>query len=247
MDDVGGPTISVGGPEADHALRVLRLRVGDAVVLFDGRGRQVEGRISAASTGCFEVTPAGPVRCVSASAVGGLTVAVATPKAGRADWLVEKCAELGVAELWLLQTTRTSVVPGEGKLQRWRRKAVAAAKQAGAAQVMAVEAPRSLVVMVGMLDRSRAVLYADPSPMATPLIEALPAVCDRGTVLFVGPEGGFTAEEIGCIEQAGGRAVRLGALTLRVETAAIAAAAIWSCSAGADDPPDVQPLPNGER
>ncbi len=233
--DVGGPSISVTGPEADHALRVLRLRVGDVVVLFDGRGHEVEGRISASSANCFKVAPVGPVRRVSPSQVGSLTLAVATPKAARTDWLVEKCAELGVAALWLLRTTRTSVVPGDGKLQRWRRKAVAAAKQAGAARVMAIEAPRSLVVVAGLMDGSDIVLYADPSPAATPLLEALPAACDHDTVLFVGPEGGFTAEEIACIEEAGGRAVWLGALALRVETAAIAAAAIWSCSTAADE------------
>jgi len=236
VDDVSGPSLSVAGPEADHALRVLRLRVGDDVVLFDGRGREVEGRIREASSHSFEVETVGPVRRVSMPTVGSLTLAVATPKASRADWLVEKCAELGVEALWFLRTSRASVVPGDGKLQRWRRKAVEAAKQAGAARVMTVEAPRSLVVVAGLLDGSASVLYADPSAATTPLLEVLPTACDRDTVLFVGPEGGFTAEEIACIEHAGGRGVLLGTLTLRVETAAIAAAAIWACSATAEAP-----------
>lgn len=240
MDDVGGESISVVGPEAEHALRVLRLRVGEAVVLFDGEGREVEGRMRQASPDGFEVEVSGPVRRVAA-AVGSLTLAVATPKAARADWLVEKCAELSVGALWLLRTSRTSVVPGEGKLERWRRKAVEAAKQAGAARLMTLEGPRSLPVIAGAMDGSAVVFYGDPGSTAMSFVEALPETRNRDTVVFVGPEGGFTAEEVACIEEAGGRGVRLGALTLRVETAAIAAAAIWSCNAAAGESPDAWP------
>lgn len=253
--------ISVTGREADHALRVLRLVIGDAVVLFDGDGREMDGRIRAISRERFEVEPTGKVREGEVQR-SSLTIATATPKGQRSDWLVEKCAELGVSALWLLETERGPVIPGEGKLDRWRRKAVAAAKQAGHARVMSIEPPRPIDALDEVSKTFVSVFHGDPSADATPLIDELKVrpqkscgtgfqpVHDTGCdpesgnvdgaengfsaqheiLIFIGPEGGFTSEERKEIERLGGRPVSLGDATLRIETAAIAAAAIWANS-----------------
>ncbi len=259
VEALSGPAISVTGQEANHALRVLRLGVGNAVVLFDGGGREVDGRIRSISREGFEVEPTGTIRESKARRTR-LTIATATPKGQRADWLVEKCAELGVSALWLLETERGPVIPGTGKLDRWRRKAVAAAKQAGHARVMSVEEPRPIGALGEVSKTFVSVFHGDPSANATPLMDALRArtkkscgtgfqpVHDTGCdpesgnvdgaengfstqheiLIFIGPEGGFTAEECAEIEKLGGRPVSLGDATLRIETAAIAAAVIWA-------------------
>ncbi|MFQ5430411.1 MAG: RsmE family RNA methyltransferase [Phycisphaerae bacterium] len=238
VEAVTGETIAVAGAEARHALRVLRLGIGDRVVLFDGDGREVTGNIRSVSQGRFEVERIGPIR-VPGRSRATLTLAAAAPKGARADWLVEKCAELGVQALWFLITDRGAVIPGDGKLARWRRKASEAAKQAGHARIMAIKEPACIDTVFDAFAGVARTFYGNPEADSESLIDAMmqAASADRGAeshdLILVGPEGGFTKEETKAIERRGGKPVRLGAATLRVETAAVAAAAIWSCVAGA--------------
>ena len=162
-----------------------------------------------------------------------LTIATAVPKGNRGDWLVEKCAELGVRGLWLLRCGRSQVIPGEGKLARWRRKGVEAAKQTGHAITMTIEPPRSIDEIISC-SSDRTIFYGDPVRSRVTFGEALadmPATRTgrNGVLVFIGPEGGFTDAECEEIERAGGRPVRLSHGILRVETAAVATTAIWGC------------------
>ncbi len=231
-DDLAGATVQVAGPEAFHALRVLRIRRGDEVVLFDGRGAEALGVVRTNGRGWFEVEVterrlASPVQGPS------LILAVAAPKGERGDWLVEKCAELGVFSLWPLRLERGCVVPGEPKITRWRRKAVQAAKQAALATTMTVEPPKSLAEAVVSIYRGTRLWLADPGRLHPTLPEALQnipreeATTCRG-VVAVGPEGGFSPNERATIMAAGGEAVRICDPILRVETAAVAVASIWA-------------------
>ncbi len=254
--------IRVEGVTAHHALHVLRLGVGSEVSLFDERGRQAHARIVAVRGGAFEAERVGAIRDPSGSELR-LTIAAAAPKGERADWLVEKCAELGVAALWWLTTRRGVVWPGEGKLERWRRKAAAAARQAGHARVMEIAAPRSIEEIAREPGQGVRVFYGVPTypaeeqassgvegtqavgsdsarraPAAgairTPSLNAALSEMEESRsasayLIFIGPEGGFTDEECAAIEGFGGRAVCLGDAVLRVETAAVAAAAVWAC------------------
>jgi 16S rRNA (uracil1498-N3)-methyltransferase len=230
--DVSGAIILVEGAEAVHALRVLRLKTGSQVILFDGAGSEVTGVIRSTGPEQFEVEV---LQRVESVAVGGprLIIAVAAPKGERADWLAEKCAELGTSVLAFVRCERGEVLPGEGKLERWRRKAVQAAKQARLATTMAVEAPRSISDVLRDIPSGSRIWCADPDAANPTLIEALRqegsmAILHPWEVVFVGPEGGFTEGEIAAIVQAGGQRVRLCGPILRVETAAIAAATLWA-------------------
>ncbi|MCG8408602.1 MAG: 16S rRNA (uracil(1498)-N(3))-methyltransferase [Phycisphaerales bacterium] len=250
VETVTGSTIIMSGRETVHAVRVLRLNVRDEVVLFDGQGREVDGRIRTVSSSGVEVEVTSEVR-LRPIARSALILAVATPKGPRADWLVEKCAELGVHRLCWLTTRRGIVEPGEGKLSRWRRKAVAAAKQAGQARVMDIEAPRTIMELADAVPEKVTVFYGDPDPVGPEGVshesevsrsfsEAMVSHASGGVcnaLVLIGPEGGFTVDERECILGLGGKPVRLAGSILRIETAAIAAAAIWACtvlSAGAD-------------
>lgn len=230
VDDVSPQIISVGGDQARHAIRVLRMKAGDSVVLFDGSGREAIGTIDSMISNSFAVRIS---HCDSAHASSDsrLILAVAPPKGSRADWLVEKCAEIGVAVLQPLVCERGQVVPRAAKLDRWRRKAIEAAKQSRRPVPMRIEEPLPLSRVLTSADPAANLFFADPDPKHPFLPQLLVSEKDNTpkiAMILVGPEGGFTATEYAQMEQHDGQAVRLNVGTLRVETAAVTAAAIWT-------------------
>lgn len=222
---------TVTGKEAEHAIRVLRLGPGDGIILFDGDGREVEGAIESVGQGRFDVRTTGPIRDLQRTGMR-LVLAVATPKGDRADWLVEKSAELGVQAVRWISTQRGQVAPGLGKMSRWRRKAGEAAKQAGHARVMEVDGPMSIDEAIA---EGASVLFGDFSTESRSLIDLIrelntAVTPPRETVVFIGPEGGFTESELAMLTEKGGIGIRLADSILRIETAAVSAAAIWACA-----------------
>ncbi len=146
--------------EAHHVRDVLRLAVGDELELFDAAGGTAVGRIVAVTVGVVAVE----VSAVTlAERVGvSLTVAAAVPKGDRADWMVEKLSELGVARFVPLAAARSVVLPGgRNKVERWERLAVESAKQCRRAGVMAIDPVTPVAAVhrrgrgVGAVDRGR--------------------------------------------------------------------------------------------
>jgi 16S rRNA (uracil1498-N3)-methyltransferase len=153
-------------------------------------------------------------------------LASAPPKGDRLRWLVEKATELGVARLVLLKTQHTIVEPGLSRLERIRATVIEACKQSGRNRLMAVEGPVEWQPFLDMAVRGRPAFMADPS--GDPVRRALDSLDrDRPIVLAVGPEGGFTAAELEQGQAAGAALVSLGARVLRIETAALALAALF--------------------
>jgi len=158
-----------------------------------------------------------------------LTLAVALPKGDRQKWLVEKATELGVTRLIPLVTERGVAQPTEAALERLRRSVIEASKQCGRNRLMEIGAPCAASECFAQASAEAIHIVADPTgeslvaqswsrragTTATPMIAA------------VGPEGGFTPEEVAAAQVAGWRLVSLGSRVLRVETAAIALAA-WA-------------------
>lgn len=220
------------GRERHHAVDVLRLRAGAQVMLFDGSG--LEARANVVEIGDDEIVfELAEAPHAAPHTVMALTLAVAAPKGTRGDWLVEKCAEFGVSRLVFIDCERGEVNPGEGKLARWRRKAVEAAKQAGTASVMEIESDATIEKVARHIAPTTLGLYGATRGDAPALYECLVGVraADSGVtacVCFIGPEGGLTDAEIEALHAQGARPMSLGASTLRVETAAIAVAAIWA-------------------
>ncbi|HEX4125198.1 MAG TPA: RsmE family RNA methyltransferase, partial [Tepidisphaeraceae bacterium] len=210
----------------------LRLPDGAAVEVFDNAGNTAGGTLGypddrQAVVAVESVRPAGP-------AGARLTVASAVPKAERADWLVEKLSELGVARWLPLATERSVVLPsGTGKRQRWMRIATESAKQSRRDGVMAIDELTPLPAAIaatgqrthGCTSEAWAWVLStvgDARPVAKVLVSPLPAEL----TVFIGPEGGWTDAELRQFTTARIVSVRLGDTVLRVETAAIAAAAI---------------------
>ena len=212
-----------------HAVRVLRLDEGDSVELAGDDGRVFTATITA-------VAPA--VAAVAGAEVkaGGpefeLTVVQALPKGRKLDLIVEKLSEIGVARLSPVYTSGSVVRPAAGtdaRLDRWRRIARAAASQSRRARIMEVDAPVELAGWIESFSGGIIVLATETEGCG--LSEALE---DAGEplALVVGPEAGFSAEEIAALRGAGAAFAHLGSRILRTETAPLVAAAIALNRAG---------------
>jgi 16S rRNA (uracil1498-N3)-methyltransferase len=202
------------GAEAHHLATVRRLHRGDRVCLFNGDGQEyaaevmeVRRRDVALQLDAVE----SPRREVGFR----LEVAAPLPKGDRAQFLVEKLTELGATAFVPLQTSRSVVQPREAKLEKLQRHVIEASKQCGRNLLMQVEPPISWPAYCARADLPALRILAHPGGSGDPW----PA---RGDVtLAVGPEGGFTQDEIDSASAAGWKQVDLGPRILRVETAAI--------------------------
>jgi 16S rRNA (uracil1498-N3)-methyltransferase len=215
-----GPFV-LNGPEAHHVSNVLRLTVRDAVELFDGQGRAAEGVITAIARRSVELqitavreTP--PI-------LPRITLAAAVPKGERFDWLVEKTAELGVAQLVPLRTARGTVDPRDSKLDRLRQVVIAACKQSRNNWAMEIAAPIAWDEWLSTKSKDIPLLIADAGGGA---LESRIGPETLEVLIAIGPEGGWTAEELAAGQTQGGQLVSLGPTILRIETAAIVAAAL---------------------
>jgi 16S rRNA (uracil1498-N3)-methyltransferase len=214
--------------EFHHLAHVLRKRVGDRVALFDGRGRAAAGVIEALGKrdARIRIEQLHPPESDSR-----VTIAFATPvpKGDRAKWLVEKLTELGV-DVWTpLQTGRSVVDPGFTRLEKLQQSVIAACKQCGRNRLLEIEPLTTWESWVGREQAVGPILVADPQ--GEPINVVLERLTDRPAPWVrlhaaVGPEGGFAPEELDLARQSGAVLVNLGTTILRIETAAIALAAI---------------------
>ncbi len=212
------------GAEAHHLLHVMRAVPGNRLTLFDGTGWEFEAVVQRA--GRAEVEMAIVARqLVDREAAIVLTLGVALPKGERQKWLVEKATELGVARLVPLVTQRAVAQPGENVSNRLRRAVIEASKQCGRNRLMTIAAPQAwddfLADNSGVARR----LVAHPGEKPRPW-----SISGETIVAAVGPEGGFSDDELAAAVARGWQPVGLGPRVLRVETAAIALAAL--CTSG---------------
>lgn len=222
-------SLRVTGDEAHHMRATRRLGPGDMVTLFDGAGRRVTGQIVRADR--HEVEIAVHARHAEPARSGRLTLAVAVPKGKRQDVLIEKLTELGVAAVWPMITQRSVVRPDADRVAKWQRCAIEAAKQSHQPFLPEILAPQSYVEVVRQADAFDRVLLASPTGDAAPINARLSAHAPTDSVLaLVGPEGGFSPEEHDAALAVGARPVRLAPGVLRVETAAIALAAVYAAT-----------------
>jgi 16S rRNA (uracil1498-N3)-methyltransferase len=221
---VEGAVVLVGGAELHHMRDVMRLLPGAEIALFDERGVEYAGTIQAFQARHAVVEIAAATRS-RVEATSELILAAAVIKGPRMDFLVEKAAELGAAELWPVLCARgvAQEVGGE-RLARWRRLATAAAKQSLAPRATQVIAPLRMEDLIRRLNGGRlcVVLSAGAPALSTVLRQTR----SRALLLLCGPEGDFTDEELAAVRAAGFVAAGLGGRRLRSETAALAALSI---------------------
>lgn len=207
--------------ESHHAANVLRLKPGQSIELFDGKGNSATGQLTEVSrkhtfVQVDEISQKTP-------AVPAITLAFAIPKAKRLDWLLEKATELGVAALQPVVFQR-SVAGGDemgnAKKQRWMQHCVSAAKQCG------LDFLPEISPTVGLDDflanAGEATKIVGDCCDGCGLLRDYVAGGSQSVILLVGPEGGFTDGEREKIASAGFTPASLGDTILRIETAAVA-------------------------
>jgi 16S rRNA (uracil1498-N3)-methyltransferase len=200
------------GDVAHHLRAVMRTRVGDTIVLFDGAGDECPAEVLAVEPDGVLVR-CGPAAPSAREPERAVELAFALPRGARAEWLFEHATEVGAAAFRPIVSQRSL---GSGRRERWERIVAAAAGQCDRARVPPVFAPEPLVALLARAD------LPGERWLAAPGGEPLRAAGGRAALLLVGPEGGFTAPETAAIAAAGFRSGSLGPLTLRTETAALA-------------------------
>ena len=209
------------GQEAQHLSKVMRAKVGDELVLFDGSGAEFTARVE--KIGRSEVDMAIIEQCeVDRELHFRLVLGVSLPKGDRQRWLVEKLVELGVTEMVPLVTARSVAQPNGNALERLRRAVIEASKQCGRNRLMVVgEASTFNAFLTSAADSDMRLIAHPPGAHETAAMWSSPS---GNVIVAIGPEGGFTDEEVVQAEVKHWRKVSLGSRVLRTETAAIAIA-----------------------
>lgn len=217
-----GARCEIEGNAANHIIRVLRLRNGDEITVFDGRGGEYAARIDSIRKDKVLIDVRDH-RALTRESTLHLTLAQGVSRGERMDLVIQKATELGVSRIVPLLTERTVVkldaTQAERKLQHWRGILIAACEQCGRNTLPQLDEPTTLREFVRNSSGTRILLSPDG---ATRVRELAPA--PQLTVL-IGPEGGLTEDEQNAAVNAGFERLRLGPRILRTETAAIAALA----------------------
>jgi 16S rRNA (uracil1498-N3)-methyltransferase len=234
--ELTGEVAIISGQEHRHLARVLRLEPGDAVIVFDGRGRAFHARIQAVERDRTIATLLDPEPPAAGPALR-LVLLQAILHTGRMEGIVEKATELGASTIVPVVSARSVVRPGRkgwGRRDRLERVAVAAAKQSGRLVVPGIAEPVAFEDAIAREPSSapramRLIFHGGSPPVAG--ILAGGGTSDEAWLL-IGPEGGWSDEEIAAAAAAGWRAAGLGPATLRAETAAVVACGLVMALAG---------------
>ena len=214
------------GSEARHAVLVLRKKVGDVIDLFDGKDLSYQGRIESVSPERVEGVIVAKQPAARASKIE-LILCQALIKGPKWDWLVEKACEIGVSKLVPLITKRTVVKPAKPEARdRWKRIALAASKQCGRSDVMDITGVSSFAQVLQAADPSTLLLIPWEKENKKSIRQACQEFNGARALVFIGPEGGWEAEEIELARRHGAVPVRLGPTLLRSETAGLVAATL---------------------
>ncbi len=231
-----GDAVDLAPDDARKLAVVLRATPGDAIEVVDSGGRSFAAELvtSAGSPGGLRATLRRELATLPPPALE-IVLAQGIPKGAKMDFVVEKATELGVSRVSPFASERT-VGEGErtGKLERWRRLARTAAQQCGRADVPAIDAPQSFARIAESFASYDLALV--PWEVAEPVAfrDALPGLLSgaRRAIVAIGPEGGFTRDEIALAERSGARIVSLGRRILRTETAGLVAVAALRYASG---------------
>jgi 16S rRNA (uracil1498-N3)-methyltransferase len=222
----------IAGEDHHYLSRVLRVRSGDSIVVFDGAGREADARVVSITEDALELEIGEP----RAGTVGArITLLCALLKGDRMDLVIQKATELGVARIVPLAAERAVVKidprRAGDKLERWEKIAREAARQCERADAPAILPVLPVADAVRGHEGAFGILFHEGERAAS-LRALLPTERPGQVICAVGPEGGFTPAEVDAARGAGFAVCGLGPRILRAETAAIAAVAILGYALG---------------
>jgi len=231
-----GPESVTGSPlvlppdESRHLSQVLRLKPGDEVLVFDGRGNEYLCGVLHAGK------PAATLEILKQSEFNlesplNLTLGQALAKGDKFDLIVQKATELGATAIIPLITERADVrlsaEQAERRVERWRRISLESLKQCGRSKLVQISRPSSIADLLGQFRPPDAIVLVCNERGGVSIRKALAAaVRTPSVVVLVGPEGGWEDGELALLQNEGCTSVTLGARKLRMETAAIVALAL---------------------
>ena len=224
--------ITVGRVELDqveshHLAKVMRQVVGDEVEVFDGKGVIATAVVSEISRKGVWLEAA-KIERVNSENNAQVIIAASVAKGQRQDWLVSKCTELGVDDITSVIFERTVKQPkGANAVDRYNKLAITAAKQCGRSMLPKIGAAKDLEAAVSELKRQypqAKMVFGGFGESAVSIGQAVMAGED--VIAFVGPEGGLTETEMVFLKESGCIEVSLTSTILRIETAAVAFAAV---------------------
>jgi len=223
-DEVSGDRAALVGEHANHLIRVLRARVGQGFDIATGQAVR-RGQITSVNENRVEFDLGEEI---SAANLAAITLLLAIFKFDRMEWAIEKCTELGVSQIVPVIAHRTDAhlaAASTRRAERWRRIATQAAEQSRRATPPEIAPPIKLPDALKIPESLRIVLAE--SEEQTLLRDVLNSpVTNAGITLAIGPEGGWTEDELHSFQKVGWISASLGTTILRAETAAIAATAV---------------------
>lgn len=210
--------------QSHHLVKVLRFKKGDTLELFDKEGNSYNAEIISLGES-VRLKILSQIHNSQSAISNSIALATAIPKGARMDWLVEKCAELGLTKLIPIET-KYSVVKdcGLSKISRWKKIAIEAVKQSHQPHLMEIEEILSFDRLLDSINQYDVKLLAtlEGEPLSN-----IELTGEKGIIYLIGPEGGFSPDEISRANEAGFKAVRLPVDgILRIETAALTMLAI---------------------
>ena len=247
VENIPREQVVLSGEQHHRVTRVLRLRQGDALRIFDGRGNEYEATVESADRAQATVRVTRAVPPLPEPRVK-ITLFQSVPRGDAMERVIQKCVEVGVSQIVPVITGRTVARPSEegAKLARWRTIALHAVEQSGRAWLVPVADPIDAEAVAARLPSFDLALVPHVSQPAgvchpehreeSPFVDSASAsslrsmLASHGSVaslaIVIGPEGGFSTEEIDGFVAAGARIVSLGPRVLRSETAGLVAATI---------------------
>ena len=239
-DDIGS-IVTLSADETHHLMHVLRMTPGDPAFVFDGCGNEYRCSFRGFKDNHAQLEIAGDALDDIVESPIDLTLAQALAKGEKFDFIIQKATELGVTRIAPLVTRYADVRLDDQQItrrvERWRRISLEALKQCGRRKLVAIAAPRSVPDFVGVTGSSPPPQNSRGLPSATDralllfserggvaLTDALAGISKSSPVVaFIGPEGGWSDDELELLTEFGCKSVTLGARVLRTETAAVVA------------------------
>jgi 16S rRNA (uracil1498-N3)-methyltransferase len=218
--------------EAEHLARVLRLKQGDVVAIFDGKGREAVARVEGVGTRTVVVRPTAPRQPAGEPQVA-LTLAQALLKSDKMDRVIRDAVMLGIAAVQPFISTRTEVpraaLRSGVRQERWERTVISSVKQCGRAVVPPVLDPIDFDELLKTTAGRTRLMFVEPSAASPGTVEPLRSVETLAPIdpmIMIGPEGGWDSGEVEAAAKAGVTLVTFGSRTLRADAAGAAAIAI---------------------
>jgi len=235
-DSVKDRKIYVEKEESHHIIDVMRLRKGDSVTVFDGTGKEYDGELSSIKNGRV-IIEVWKVKMVDRKHLVNISLAQSIPKKDAMDLIVQKATELGVNEIFPIESERTVIKFSDDgkrhKIERWNKIAVESSKQCGRTELPKIKDIISFGTLLDFMAKYDLTIMPCLSEKTVSLKSALKKISKPSKILvIIGPEGDFSKEEINKASEKGAILVSLGNLILKCDTAAIDTIAILNYEYG---------------